>query len=148
MGLFGTKNDKPAGASVAPSGSGQAQSSTRMSGAPQAQGESPRVGIDHAITLLRSLPTEKNATLVVTVLKTTLESLGIRVADIVEDAAKRLAQIEARNAQLKSEIATLEQEIAKRSEEIARMEAAHAETTKVKDYLESEEAEILPNSKP
>jgi hypothetical protein len=139
MGIFGEKkpDEKPPAAKAPPPAA--------------SKGEGPRVGIDHAITLLRSLPTEKNATLVVTVLKTTLESLGIRVADIVADASKRLQQLEGRTSQLKSEIAALEQEIAKRTEEIGRMETAHAEVAKVKEYLaaeEAEEAEIIPNSKP
>src|SRR5206468_1636052 len=106
-------------------GSSQAPASlTRVSGAP---GSSPVVGIDHAIMLMRQLPTGKNVDIVVTVLKATLESLNIRVIDIVADASQRQQQIEDRVAQLKAEIAGLEQEVAKRQEEIGRMQAALAE---------------------
>jgi hypothetical protein len=122
MALFGTKRieEKPE------SGNNNSQapaSLTRVSGAP-ARG--PAVGIDHAIMLMRQLPTDKNVDLVVRVLKTTLESLNVRVVDIVADAARRQQEIEGRVSQLKSEIATLEQEIAKRTDEIDRLEAVHA----------------------
>jgi hypothetical protein len=105
----------------------------------------PRVGIDHAIQLIRSLPTDRNVDLVVTVLKTTLESLGIRISDIVADASQRQKDLDARVSQLKSEIGALEQEIQRRAEEIVRLEAAHAETTKVRDYLEAEEIQLMPD---
>ncbi len=111
--------------------------------APGHAGEASRVGIDHVVSLMRSLPTDKHPDVVVMVLKTTLESLDIRVADIVADAETRLKQIDGRVGQLETEIKTLEQEIAKRADEITRMKAARAETAKVKDYLETEEAQVL-----
>ncbi len=133
MALFGTKKPEDA---AAPSPA----SATRVTGAPS--GASP-VGIDHVITLMRSLPTDKHADVVVMVLKTTLESLNIHVVDIVADAAKRMAQIDGRVTQLETEIATLQQEINKRTDEIERMKAARDETAKVKEYLETEEAEVV-----
>ncbi|HEY8077287.1 MAG TPA: hypothetical protein VIF62_24345 [Labilithrix sp.] len=142
MAFFGAKkaDEKPAGGS-----NSQAPSSlTRVTGAP---GNAPGVGIDHAIMLMRQLPTDKNVDIVVTVLKATFESLHIRVADIIADASERQQQIEGRVAQLKTEIAGFEQEVAKREEEIARMEAAHAETTKVKGYLELEASDVLVEEK-
>ena len=140
MGLFGgaKKADEPEesqGRSLPPATIG----ASRVPGAP--------VGIDHAIMLMRSLPTDKNVDLVVRVLKTTLESLNIRVSDIVTDGAQRLQKIESRVAQLKGEISGLEQEIATRKEEISRLDAAHAETSQVKDYLEGEEIDVVPVSK-
>jgi cell division protein FtsB len=142
MAFFGAKkpDEKPAGGpnSQAPA------SLTRVTGASGAQGA---VGIDHAIMLMRQLPTDKNVDIVVTVLKATFESLNIRVADIVADAAQRQQQIETRVTQLKTEIAGLEQEVAKRQEEIARMDAALAETTKVKGYLELDAADVLTDAK-
>jgi hypothetical protein len=142
MGLFSPKRaDDKTTNSHAPT------SVTRVAGS-AAPMDRPRVGIDHAIMLMRCLPTDKHLDVVVTVLKTTLESLGISVVDIVADAAQRLQHIEMRAAQLKGEIAGLEQEIARRTEEIAWMNAAHAETTIVMDYLEQEEAEVLPSGEP
>ena len=139
MAFFGAKkvDEKPATSN----GNSQAPASiTRVSGAP---GNGPIVGIDHAIMLMRQLPTDRNVDLVVTVLKTTLESLNIRVVDIISDATRRQQDIEGRVAQLKAEIAGLEQEVAKRQDEIVRFEAAHAETSKVKDYLELEATDVM-----
>lgn len=141
MGLFGTTkktDEKSAAAPVIEIDPAPAPASQVRSAAPPAaaaQGGA-RVGIDHAIALIRSLPTDKNVDLVVTVLKTTLESLGIRIADIVQDAAKRQKDIEGRVAQFKVEITALEKEIDQRANEIVRLEAAHAETTTVREYLE------------
>lgn len=136
MGFFGPKKADDRSATGA---TGQTPSPPGTSAA------SPgRVGIDHAIQLMRTLPTDKNVDLVVKVLRTTLESLNIHVSDIVADATKRQQEIEARVAQLTAEIAQLEQEIATRAEEIRRMEAAHAETTRVKEYLELDDVEVLP----
>jgi Tfp pilus assembly protein FimV len=113
-------------------------------GEPAAAG-SGRVGIDHAISLIRSLPTDKNVDLVVKVLKTTLESLGIRIQDIVLDAAQRQKELQARVGQLKSEIEHLQKEIEQRSEEIVRLDAAYAETTKVRGYLDDEQVDLIPD---
>ena len=143
MALFGAKKEDAVQPSKAP-----ANPAASVAPAAREPGAKPRVGIDHAITLMRSLPTDKNVDLVVTVLKTTLESLDIKVADIVTDAAQRLKQLEGRKAQLSGEIATLEQEIAKRREEIGRLDSAHAETSKVKDYLEGEAIDVVPVSTP
>ena len=110
-----------------------AQSATRVSTRPQ---NAPSIGIDHAIQLMRSLPTDQNADLVVRVLSATLESLHIRVADIVEDAGRRQNELETRVNQLKTEIAALEKEVDLRVDEIRRLEAAHEETTRVKNHLE------------
>ncbi len=148
MALFGSKKpEKPStvpAADVEPAP--QPASQVREAGAPASATPSPRVGIDHAIQLMRSLPTDKNVHLVVSVLKTTLESLGIRVVDIVADASKRQKDLEGRVAQLKSEIQALEQEVDRRTQEIVRLESAHAETTKVKGYLEGEEIDLVDDA--
>lgn len=147
MGFFANKRDeKPATGALAvpeiePAHHHHAPASQVR--ALEAPVEQPRIGIDHAIQLIRSLPTERNVDLVVTVLKTTLESLGIRVTDIVDDAARRQKDLEGRVGQLKSEIGSLEREIEQRAQEILRLEAAHAETTKVRDYLETEELQVV-----
>jgi hypothetical protein len=139
MALFGTTKkaeDKPPGGanSQAPA------SATRVTNAP---GAAPAVGIDHAIMLMRQLPTGKNVDLVVTVLKATLESLNIRVVDIIADATRRQKELEGRAGQLKGEIAALQQEVAKREDEIKRIDEAYAETTKVKEHLELDSSDVL-----
>jgi hypothetical protein len=140
MGLFGTKKgeDKPGDSAPTLGAGGLALVN---SGA----GKEPiRVGIDHAILLIRSLPAAQDIDLVVTVLKKTLESLNIRVADIVSDASQRQQEIETRVGALKEEIKTLEGEIEKRVDEIRRLESAHEETTRVKDYFLRGEPEDAP----
>jgi hypothetical protein len=148
MGLFGTKKeDRPS--SMPDTGVIQNESPrppmSQVRGAAAPSAAPGRLGIDHAIDLIRSLPTEQNVDLVVKVLKTTLESLGIRVADIVLDAAQRQKELQGRTGQLKSEIAALEKEIEQRTQEIGRLEAAYAETTKVRGYLEEDQVELTPD---
>ncbi len=107
--------------------------------APQPADEArPAYGIDDAIKLMRSLPQlgEGNVELIVQVIKTTLESLRVRVGDIVEDANKRQKDLEGRIANLKQQISELEREIVTRTEEIGKLEAQHKETTTVKGRLE------------
>jgi hypothetical protein len=96
-------------------------------------------GINAAIQLMRSLPVDQNPELVVTVIKTTLESLRVKVPDIIADATRKQADLEGRVQTLSKEIADFEREIAQRREEIARLEADHKETSSVKARLEMAE---------
>jgi hypothetical protein len=132
MALFGTKKEDMPPAPPPAINRGGPSFEPRASGAPGPV----RVGIDHAINLMRSLPTAQDIDLVVTVLKTTLESLNIRIADIVNDASQRQHDIENRVVALKAEIQKLEGEVEARLGEIRRLEAAHEETTRVKEYLQ------------
>lgn len=93
-------------------------------------------GINAAIQLMRSLPVDQNPELVVTVIKTTLESLRVKVSDIIADAGRKQADLEQRVSTLTKEIGDYEREIQQRRDEIARLEADHAETTNVKARLE------------
>jgi hypothetical protein len=95
-----------------------------------------RVGIDHVVQLMRSLEPSDNVELVAHVMRMTLESLNIRVADIIQDGGHRLQELEKRIAELRTEIAALQRELELRAEEIRRLEAAHAETTRVKNHFE------------
>jgi len=96
----------------------------------------PHYGIEQAITLMRALPMDQNPELVVAVIKTTLESLKVKVADIIVDADKKTKDLEERVANLKRAIADFEKEIETRKEEIARLEADHKETSGVRARLE------------
>lgn len=91
-------------------------------------------GIDKAIELMRQLPSE-NVELVVQVVKTTLESIQVKVATIIQDGNRKLATIEGRIGTLKGEIAELDSEIAKRKQTISELETDHRETTTVKERL-------------
>ena len=100
--------------------------------------EHPHYSIDQAIELMRALPpgSDQNVELAVVIIKTTLESLKVRVGDIIEDATKKQKRLEDRVADLKREIADFEKEIQTRKDEIGRLETDHAETTSVKGKLE------------
>jgi len=102
-------------------------------------------GINSAIQLMRSLPAD-HPELVVTVIKTTLESLRVKVADIIADAARKQADLENRVQTLSKEISDYEREIQRRKDEIGRLEADHAETTSVKERLELAEKSTKPQA--
>lgn len=94
-----------------------------------------RFGIDRAIQLMRSLPTEQNPELVAMVITSTLESLDMNVADIIDDARSRQADLEARIGTIKARNSALEKEIESGVDEIVKLEATLAETTSVKERL-------------
>ena len=93
-------------------------------------------GIEQAIALMRLLPHEANTELVVQVVKKTLESTNIRVPKIIEDAARKERDLDARVTQLEREIGELEREIQVREAEIERHQKDRAETTTVKERLQ------------
>jgi len=95
-----------------------------------------RFGIDRAIQLMRSLPTEQNPELVAMVITSTLESLEMNVTDIIDDAKSRQADLEARIGSIKAKNLALEKEIELGVDEIVRLEASLAETMSVKERLE------------
>lgn len=96
----------------------------------------PCYGIEKAIELMRQLPVEDtNADLMVQVIRTTLDSAGVQVSSIIEDATQRQSDIQARATALKEEVASLKEQISRRSEEIAALEKDYQETTLVKDRL-------------
>ena len=101
---------------------------------PPPEPEPQRYGINQAIELMRTLP-QDNVELVVQVVKRTLESTHIRIDTIIQDAARKQANIEGRINVLKQEIAELERDIATRRNEIAALDTDHKETTLVKDRL-------------
>jgi hypothetical protein len=97
--------------------------------------DAPSYGINKAIELMRTLPTD-NIELVVTVIKHTLESTKIKIGEIIEDAAHKQDDIQGRIKVLKGEISEFESEIATRKEEIEGLEADYTETTQVKEHLQ------------
>jgi len=102
----------------------------------------PHYGIEQAIQLMRALPMDQNPALVVAVIKTTLESLKVKVSDIISDAARKQKDLVERVGNLKRAIADFEKEIETRKEEIARLEADHKETTAVRGRLELAEKAV------
>lgn len=102
----------------------------------------PHYGIQQAIELMRALPVDQNPALVVAVIKTTLESLKVKVSDIIADADRKQKDLEERVGNLKRAIADFEKEIETRKDEIARLEADHKETTAVRGRLELAERAV------
>jgi uncharacterized small protein (DUF1192 family) len=100
-----------------------------------AAGPKVAYGIEDAIRLMRSLPVDRNADLVVKVVRHTLESMNVRVADIISDAERKEVTIQASIATRKNDIAELEAGIATCRDELTRLEAELAETTGVKQRL-------------
>jgi hypothetical protein len=91
-------------------------------------------GIDDAIALMRTLPSE-NVELVVQVVKHTLESARIDIGVIIDDATAKQQRIESRVAVLRDAIGELEREIDTRRAEIDQLETDNRETTRVKERL-------------
>ena len=106
----------------------------------------PHYGIEQAIQLMRLLPVDQNPALVVAVIKGTLESLKVKVSDIIADASRKQKDLEDRVSNLKRAIADFEKEIDTRKEEIARLEADHKETTAVRGRLELAEKAQSPGA--
>jgi hypothetical protein len=107
------------------------------------QRTTPRYGIDDAIKLMRTLPVDENVDLVVRVIKRTLESLSVRVPDILEDAQKRQESLRSKIAEHHGAIMQLERDIEGRRQEIARLDDELAETTTVRERLQLAEATSL-----
>ena len=131
-----------------PTGSGPVQQPSKSQAsvpavpvaAPVTQSGAVRVtpyGVEDAIKLMRTLAGEANADLVVRVVKRTLESLNVQVADIVVDAERKETAIKADIATYKADIAELDHEIKTRRDEITRLEAELTETSMVKTRLTS-----------
>lgn len=139
--LSGTREARPAsssgGANTGNSGAAQPSGGSNKVVVDQHEDEPrPHYGIEQAIHLMRALPVDQNPALVVAVIKTTLESLKVKVSDIISDAARKQKDLEDRVSNLKRAIADFEKEIETRREEIARLEADHKETTAVRGRLE------------
>jgi hypothetical protein len=121
----------PAPATGAPASQRAAQPHAPVDDEPR-----PHYGIDQAIMLMRALPVDQNVELVVQVIKTTLESLQVKVSDIIHDADRKTKDLDERMANLRRAIADFEKEIETRKQEIERLETDHAETSSVRQRLE------------
>jgi hypothetical protein len=102
-------------------------------------GKGSGYGIAEAIQLLRSLPADQSSELVVRVMRATLASLDVHLADIVEDATRKQKHLADRMASEHAQIAELERQLETRRREIAALEADLKETTSVKERLQQAE---------
>ncbi len=95
----------------------------------------PTYGIHETIRLMRSLPVDKNADLVVRVIKSTLESLHVRVVDIVDDANRQEAVVVGRMRELSREVENLQHEIDVKRRDLGSLESELAEIKLAKERL-------------
>jgi hypothetical protein len=102
-----------------------------------AQGRS--YGVADLIRLLKSIPVDQHPDLVVRVVKTTLESVGVHSSQVVEDALRQEGAIGDRISVLEGEIEGLTGEIQARKEQIAQLRTELSETTYAKERLQSAE---------
>ena len=76
-----------------------------------AAGQARGYGIDQAIQLLRTLPVDQNANLVIRVVRSTLASLNVHLPDIIEDATRKQQTVEESMAAVRSKIAEIEKQL-------------------------------------
>ena len=115
------------------------QQPVNTSAAPSTAGSRPGYGIEEAIHLMRTLPTNQNTDLVVRVVRATLASLHVHLADIIEDAARKQQSVQESIAGVRGKIADLEKQLDAYRREITALEADLTETTGVKDRFQEAE---------
>jgi hypothetical protein len=96
-------------------------------------------GVAELIRLLKTIPVDQHPDLVVRVVKTTLESVGVQSSHVIEDALRHEGAINDRIAVLEGEIDGLTSEIRARKEQIAELRVELSETTYAKERLQSAE---------
>jgi hypothetical protein len=92
-------------------------------------------GIAETTMLMRALPVDQNVELVVRVVRSTLESMNVQLADIIDDAQAKELTLSGRVETLNGEIGELSQQIDRRRQEIAQLQEELTETTTVKQRL-------------
>ena len=97
-------------------------------------------GVGDLIRLLKSLPIDHHPELVVQVIKTTLESVGVRSTAVVEDALVRENGMREAIEMLESQIVVLTQEIEARQFQIAGLQVDLRETMHARGLLARAEA--------
>jgi hypothetical protein len=105
-----------------------------------------RFGIDDAIQLMRSLPTDPNSALVVRVVRVTLGAVNVSVEEIVADATRKEARIKESIAALEARIVDLEGQLGALRREISAHQADLKETSNVRERLHL--ADQYPGPKP
>ena len=93
-------------------------------------------GIERAVELMRSLPTDQHPELVAMVIARTLTAVDVKVSDIIENASARQRDLEVKIGALRATCTALDTEIELRVDEIVKLEAFLAEATSVVERLE------------
>lgn len=112
------------------------ESEPEVSGPPVGSEGGRTFGIADAMRLLKSLPVEQNADLVVRVMRVTLGSLNVRVDDIIADASRKERSLEESIGGLRSHVADLEEQLEARRREMTALEAELQEVTRAKERLQ------------
>ena len=89
---------------------------------------------------MRRLPFDQNRDLVTTVLRGTLESLGVGLRDLIDDATRRQGALRAKARALNDEIAGFEARIREVQAEIEALRTEQAEIATARARLEHIEA--------
>jgi|GEM_PF-3473064 len=100
-----------------------------------AEVNAPEFGIADAIRLMRSLPTDSSADMLVRVVRLTLGAVNVSVDDIMQDAARKERAIRDNLAALRLSIGDLERQLEARRAEAAAQESELSETLVVKERL-------------
>jgi hypothetical protein len=103
-------------------------------------------GVADLISLMKTIPTDRHPELVVRVVKSTLESVGVRPNDIIEDALRHEGVVRDRIGALEGEIAGLEQEIERRRELIADLQTNIADLIYARERWQAAESGRLAAS--
>jgi hypothetical protein len=113
-------------------------SAPRLPVAPVAASIAPpsTYSIEMAIELMRTLPFDEDAELVLRVLRKTLRSTGVSVEEVIVSAQNRESALSTSAAKDLAAIEQLEHEIVARRASIARLETELAETRTVRERLE------------
>jgi hypothetical protein len=105
-------------------------------------------GISEVIKLMRSVPVEQNPELVVRVIKAALESMNVKVNEIIEDAGKKQQKIQDRINAVDAEIADYSKQIESRRQEIGKLKTDLNETVTARQRLELAEKGAAAASAP
>jgi hypothetical protein len=133
MSLFGKKPDPP-------------PFNHPLAGGAGASASAQAYGVADLIRLLKTIPVDQHPDLVVRVVKTTLESVGVHSSQVIEDALKQESIIHERIGVLEKEIEGLTGEIQQRKEEIAQLQVELSEATRARERLQSAEGVKLAAS--
>src|SRR3954465_10838297 len=93
----------------------------------------PPYGVIDLIRLMKTIPIDHHPDLVVRVIKTTLESVGVHSSAVIEDALRQEKTIRERIALLEADIEGFVRQIQERRDRIAELEVDLSETIYAKE---------------
>jgi hypothetical protein len=101
------------------------------------QGAGAQYSIEQALELMKSVPTEgMPEKLVVQVVRTTLESVGISIPSLLEAASRRQDEVTNEIVRIQGEIASLHQAIEEKTAQVAYYQEQLAEIGSLRERFE------------